>query len=355
MFKKILYVVLVVSTTLLSAQGRPSLVEVAPITKGEVNPLQKFVGTINFDKKSTLVSESAGLVKRVNFEVGDKVKKGAVLVQIDSDLLNAQIKSSIANLEIAKIKLKNSKKDFERYKRLVETKSITIQEYDTAGLEYDSAVQNVVALKASLSQLNIQKRQKRVIAPFDGVIVEKNINISEWASEGKSIATIVNTHSIEIIFNLPVNLVYGLDSSKKTYDIEIGNNIVKAKFHSAIPKGDKLTRTFPVKFKTNIKDMFVFDGQEAKVNLAKKAKIEALIINRDAVIKRFGGEMIFVDNKGVAMMIPVKKLGYIGQNVAIEGKGLVEGMRVVVKGNERVFPNQPIKVLNDMKAQVEQK
>lgn len=354
MLKKILYIVLLVSSSLV-AEGRPALVEVVTILKGEVNPLQKFIGTINFDNKSTLVSQSAGLVKKVNFEVGDNVKKGTVLVQIDADLLNAQIKSATANLEIAKIKLKNSKKDFARYKRLVETKSITIQEYDTAGLEYDSAIQNVVALKASLDQLQIQKKQKIVYAPFDGVIVEKNINISEWASEGKSIAMIVNTSSIEIIFNLPVNLVYGLDASKKTYDIEVGKSIVKAKFHSAIPKGDKLTRTFPVKFKTNIKDMFVFDGQEAKVSLAKKAKIEALIINRDAVIKRFGSEVVFVDNKGMAMMIPVRKLGYIGENVAIEGKGLIEGMRVVIKGNERVFPNQPVKVLNDMKAQVEKK
>lgn len=353
MLKKIFMVIALGCTIAFAAPGA-ALVEVDIIKKGIVNPLQEFVGTVNFDKKSTLASQSSGLVKKVNFEVGDKINKGKVLIEIDSDLLDARIKSYIANVEIAKIKLKNSNKDFLRYKRLLETKSITAQEFDSATLEFDSAQQNVISLKAQLKELKIQKAQKTVIAPFDGIIIEKSIHIGEWAGEGKSVATLVNTSSVEIIFNLPVNLVSGL-KSKSLYDINIANKILKTKFHSAIPKGDKLTRTFPVKFKSDVKDMFVFDGQEARVKLAKKAKIEALIINRDAIIKRFGGEMIFVDNKGVALMIPVRVIGYIGQNAAIAGKGLIEGMRVVVKGNERVFPNQPVKVLNDMNAQLENK
>ncbi len=340
-----IFLTIIIGFGVLYAAPRPALIEVDTIKKGVVNPLQKFVGTINFAKKSTLAAQRSGLVKKVNFEIGDKVKKGKVLVQIDSDLLDAKIKSSIANLEIAKIQMKNSNKDYLRYKRLLETKSITAQEFDTAALEFDSASQNVISLEAQLKQLKIQKIQKTVRAPYDGVIVEKNINIGEWASEGKNIAVFVNTSSVEIIFNLPANLVYGL-KNENIYKMNISNKSINAKFHSAIPKGDKLTRTFPVKFKANVKDMFVFDGQEANVKLAKNAKIEALIINRDAVINRFGSNVVFVDNKGVALMIPVKILGYIGKNVAIEGKGLIEGMSVVVKGNERVFPNQPVKVLN---------
>mgnify|MGYP000509347589 CR=1 FL=1 len=345
MIKKIFSAVLLVSTMLMAAPGA-ALIEVDTIKKGEVNPLQKFVGTVNFDKKSTLASQSSGLVKKVNFEVGDKIKKGKVLVKIDSELLDAKIKSFMANLEISEIKLKNANKDFLRYKRLIETKSITAQEFDTSLLEFNSAQLNVISLNAQLKELKIQKAQKNVMAPFDGVIVEKNINIGEWASEGKSVATIVNTSSVEVIFNLPVNLVSSL-KSKSTHDIKIANKVFQTTFHSAIPKGDKLTRTFPVKFKAEVNKMFVFDGQEASVQLAKSEKMQSLIINRDAVIKRFGSEVVFVNNKGVALMIPVKVLGYLGSNVAIAGKGLVEGMSVVVKGNERVFPNQPVQVINN--------
>ena len=344
MIKKILLGIALSCSVVLAAPGA-ALIEVETIKKGVVNPLQKFVGTVNFDKKSTLASQSSGLIKKVNFEVGDKVKKGKVLVEIDSDLLDARIKSYAANLQIAKIQSENAKKDYNRYKRLLETKSITTQEFDTSMLEFNSAEQNVISLKAQLKELKIQKAQKVVSSPYNAVVVEKVIHIGEWASEGKNMAMIVDTSSIEIIFNLPANLISALND-KKIYEINIANKVLKTKFHSIIPKGDKLTRTFPVKFKANVKDMFVFDGQEASVKLAKQAKMQSLIINRDAVIKRFGSEVIFVNNKGVALMIPVKILGFLGKDVAISGEGLVEGMSVVVKGNERVFPNQAVKVIN---------
>lgn len=115
----------------------------------------------------------------------------------------------------------------------------------------------------------------------------------------------------------------------------------------AIPSGDKLTRTFPVKFKANTKNVFVFDGQEARVNLSKNAKQESLIVPRDAVIKRFGKNVVFIINdKMIAQMIPVQIIAYLESKVAIKAEGLAVGQDIVSKGNERVFPNSPVKIIN---------
>jgi multidrug efflux pump subunit AcrA (membrane-fusion protein) len=70
------------------------------------------------------------------------------------------------------------------------------------------------------------------------------------------------------------------------------------------------------------------------------------MVSRDAVIKRFGQNVVFINNDGKAMMIPVQVVGYDGDKTAIRAKGLQAGAHVVVKGNERIFPNQPIKPLN---------
>ena len=344
MVKKIFQIV-IFGWSVVLASPPPALIEVEFIKEGVLNPLQNFIGTVTLDKKSILASESFGLVNEVNFEVGDDVKKGKVLIQIDSKLLDAKMQSFTANLEIAKIKLNKLYKDFLRYKKLIESNSVTQQEFDRTVLEFTSDKQNVLSLKAQLKELKIQKKQKVVTAPFDGVIIEKNVNIGEWAQTGSSVGTLVDTSSADVIFNLPENLVLGLED-KRLYTIHIGHSILKAKFHSIIPKGDKLTRTFPVKFKIKIEDRFIFDGQEALISLPRKAKIKALIIHRDAVIKRFGNDVVFVNNKGVALMIPVKILGYLKENIAISGKGLNKGMSVVVKGNERVFPNQAVQVIN---------
>ena len=123
--------------------------------------------------------------------------------------------------------------------------------------------------------------------------------------------------------------------------------VVKAKLNGAIPSGDKLTRTFPVKFKADTNGKFVFDGQEARVNLSKNGKQEALLVPRDSVIKRFGQNVVFfINEKMQAQMIPVEIIGYLDNQIAIKGAGLVVGQEIVSKGNERIFPNSPVNIIN---------
>lgn len=338
--------VLFTNTSFLQAAQPAALVETDVLKKKELNDLQEFIGTVNFDKKSKIASESSGIAKNINFEVGQKVKKDEVIVQIDSDILDAQIKASKSAVNMYTVQLKNAKKNFERFSALLEKKSIAQKIYDDSKLEYDVANENLISANAKLNELIIQKSKKQIKAPFSGVIVEKNINTNEWLNQGSQVATIVNTQDLEIIFNLPISFINGLKEGD-IYDIDISEQTIKAKLYAAIPSGDKLTRTFPVRFKADIKDMFVFDGASAKINFAKETKSEALVINRDAVIKRFNMDVIFAVVENKAVMIPVVVTTYSGMAAAITGQGLVDGMQIITKGNERVFPDMDVKVLNN--------
>lgn len=338
--------VLFTNTSFLQAAQPAALVETDVLKKKELNDLQEFIGTVNFDKKSKIASESSGIAKNINFEVGQKVKKDEVIVQIDSDILDAQIKASKSAVNMYTVQLKNAKKNFERFSALLEKKSIAQKIYDDSKLEYDVANENLISANAKLNELIIQKSKKQIKAPFSGVIVEKNINTNEWLNQGSQVATIVNTQDLEIIFNLPISFINGLKEGD-IYDIDISEQTIKAKLYAAIPSGDKLTRTFPVRFKADIKDMFVFDGASAKINFAKETKSEALVINRDAVIKRFNVDVIFAVVENKAVMIPVVVTTYSGMDAAITGQGLVDGMQIITKGNERVFPDMDVKVLNN--------
>lgn len=326
--------------------SQTALVETQALKKQEVNDLQEFVGTVNFDKKSKIASETSGVVKKISFEVGQKVKKDEILIQIDSDILDAQIKASQSAVNMYEVQLKNTKKNYDRFSALIEKKSISQKVFDDSKVEYDVASENLISAKAKLNELSIQKSKKIIKAPYSGVIVEKNININEWLDTGSQIATIVNTQELEVIFNLPISFIGGLKNGDE-YDINISDEIIKAKLYAAIPSGDKLTRTFPVRFKADAKDKFIFDGASAKINFAKESKSVALVINRDAVIKRFNMDVVFTVVNDKAVMIPVKVITYFGLNAAIMADGLVEGMPIVTKGNERVFPDMQVQVLNN--------
>ncbi|MEA3353329.1 MAG: efflux RND transporter periplasmic adaptor subunit [Campylobacterota bacterium] len=324
----------------------PALVNTAKVTKGVVNPLEQFIGTLNFSKTSQMASSTNGVVQKVNFEAGDSLKKGELMVQIDSDILDAQINSAKAFLETAKLNMENVQKDHNRYSELIKTKAISQKTYDDSFFKYSSAKQNLNSAVAKLDELLINKEKKSIKAPYDCVVVEKNIEVSEWASAGKSIATVVDTSKIDIIFNLPSSYIFKLDM-EQNYTVDIKGKLISSKLYASIAKGDRRTRTFPVKFKASVNNSFLYDGMEAKISLPRDKKLNSLTVPRDAVIKRFGQDVIFIDTDGIATMIPVMIVGYTKENAAISAAGLKEGASVVVKGNERIFPNQAIKDLNN--------
>lgn len=344
MIKKI---VLIASLAIYSfgAGQPPALVNTTKVTQGIVNPLEEFIGTLNFSKTSQMSSATSGLVVSVNFEAGDSLKKGDVLIEVDSRTLDTQINSATANVEIAQINVQNTMKDFNRYKDLLEKKSISQKIFDDSYFKYNTAKQNLSIAKAKLSELIIAKEYKTIKAPYDGVVVEKNIEVSEWVDSGKTVATLVATNEIDLIFNLPTSYIYKLDKND-SYDINIKDKIISSKLYASIAKGDIRTRTFPVKFKAKVNNDFLYNGMEVKINLPRSKKQNSLMVPRDAVIKRFGQNVIFLDVDSVATMMPVEILGYTKENVAVFAKGLKKDDSVVVKGNERIFPKQAIKSLD---------
>lgn len=344
MIKKIIILVSL-SVVAFAQTPPPALVNTTKVVKGVVNPLEEFIGTLEFSKTSALASQTNGAVVKMNFESGDKVRKGETLLKVDSKVLDAQIKSSKAGIEVAKTNLEDAKKNYNRYKELIEKKSISQKLYDDSYFKYTLAKSNLNIAKAKLDELLINKSYKSIKAPFNGLIVEKNIELSEWVSAGKTVATIVATNEIDLIFNLPTSYIYKLDKNEN-YNIDLKDKTITSKLYANIAKGDKKTRTFPVKFKAKVKDEFLYDGMEVKINLPRSKKRDALMVPRDAVIKRFGQSVIFLDVDGVATMMPVQIVGYTKKSIAIDAQGLKAGAMVVVKGNERIFPNQPIKSLD---------
>jgi multidrug efflux pump subunit AcrA (membrane-fusion protein) len=118
----------------------------------------------------------------------------------------------------------------------------------------------------------------------------------------------------------------------------------RGKVFALIPKGDIPTRTFPIKVRMN-NTLSLVEGMEARVGLPTTERKRSLLVLRDAVIALYGQPVVFVVIDSKAKMIPVKVIGYQGAMAGIEGYGLSEGMKVVVKGNERLTDGQPVTIL----------
>jgi len=342
--KNLLSTLLIASSLLYSAQEQkappPSLVTTAPITQGIVNPLQTYVGTLYYDKQSKLASEFEGIVSRLNFREGDEVLKETVLIELDSEVLQANIAAKRSNLKALEADLARQERDFNRTKALHDRNSISQSNYDQAfyGVEKLRASTNAVhnELKAMITQLE----KTHIKAPFDGVIAKRNVEIGEWVGKGNVVATLVATDTIEARLNIPARLIETL-KSHKSFQAFIEKREIEVTLKSVIPVADTASRTFPVELNVP-KDAGLIEGMRIDVKVPTLKKQTSFMIPRDAVIKRFGQTVVFAAIDGMAVMIPVNVIGYKMNLAAISGEGLAEKMRIVIKGNERIFPNMPV-------------
>lgn len=343
MFKILLIVTLLLLGVEAEETPRPSLVEVAPLTKGEVHRLQSFVGTLYFNQKSDLASETEGKVLAVHFDSGESVKKGDLLVTLESSVLDKQILASQEALKEAQANHTKSQKDLTRYQKLLTEQSVAQSEYDTIHYATSGLQSRVNALKASLDAQKIERNKKKIYAPYDGIITAKNVEVGEWVKVGDPVAQIVNPYLADITVNIPQNFLHSV-KPKDAVPIIIASEEYTGTVKAIIPLGDKNTRTFPLQV-TLRSDTVLFEGMEAKIQLPNISLENALLIPRDGVIKRFGQQVIFANANNQAMMIPVTVVGYFEDQVAVDSPMLQEGMSIVIKGNERIFPNQPLQVV----------
>jgi len=309
---------------------------------GRLSQKQSFNGTVSFNQKSRLASETEGKVTKLYFDEGDHVKKGELLLEIDSLILDANINATEASIKEVEFALERAQLDFKRYEALFAKQSVSKQKYDEFYFQKMQLEQKLVSLQSSLQAQKILKSKKNLRAPFTGYISERTIQVGEWLKEGSEIALLINPDKIDITMYLPSSYMNAI-SRNTDFRVTINNKVYLAKLIAALLSGDEKTRSFPLKLRLlPTKDRF-FDGAQAQISLEKSSHEDVLMVSRDGVIKRFGNDVVFIIKDEKAQMIPVKIIGFEADKVALSSKELHEGDEVITKGNERIFPNQEIK------------
>ncbi|MCF6159464.1 MAG: efflux RND transporter periplasmic adaptor subunit [wastewater metagenome] len=327
----------------------PVKVVVAEVVADTIAPETEFIGTVYYPQVSNVASEVSGKVDAVTFEEGERVKKGCVLVTINSDLLNKSIQTKKAIYDQIVSDLELATRDLVRIKNLYNEKIVAEQVYDEHRFKVIGLKKKSASIKAEMEGLEVEFQKKIVKVPFDGVIIKKLIEVGEWLSSGTPIATIARDDDVDIITNVPEEVLQSIDPGIPV-PVRVNGSKLSGKVFTIIPQGDILTRTFPIKVRISNSSSLIA-GMEARVVLPRGKRIQTLTVKRDALLTMFGKTIIFAVIDSVAKMIPVQVTGYNGIIAGIESPELEEGMQVVVKGHERLQHDQLVYIINETKLQ----
>ncbi|MDR1451720.1 MAG: efflux RND transporter periplasmic adaptor subunit [Helicobacteraceae bacterium] len=326
---------------LLSADAAAPVVTAA-VERGNIRPSETFVGSLRYATLSKLAAQSAAALETIAVDAGDRVKAGQILAVQESAILSANIAAKTAELKKSKASDEQARKDAERYKALLKQNSVSEQTYEQFRLKAVELAAQSETLAAQLKALEIEKAQRSIRAPFDGVVVERHASVGDYLNAGASAISLAKTDSIELAVYLPASTIGRLDVGTPVGVIVSGERYA-AKIAGVSPRGDAESRLFLTRVAFDKPNQKLLEGMEAALSVAGEASENALLISRDAVVSRLGGNVVFYVENGVAQSANVEILGYDGQNAALRSITLKEGMQAIVKGNERIAPNQPVR------------
>ena len=323
----------------------PTPVQVAVVEIKTVSNQISLVGTTEAFEESTVASEVSGVVKYFPAKEEDFVKKGDVLVNSKETDVKLRLKSAIAAREKILANLQNAQKELKRVSRLKETNSIAEKQYDAAFYTYSALSQDLMQRKTEIELLEYEIKQQKVLAPFSGFVAKEHTQVGEWINKGGPVVTLLGLDKIRITVDVPerYSVLLRPQSDVKVSIQSVSKDLFSGKIYSVLAQGDPNSRTFPIRIHLANPDHLIKSGMAAIVTFNLTDKKDALLVPKDAIVTAGDTRMVFRVADEKAMPLNVKILGYYDGGVAVEGS-LEPGDQVVIRGNERLRPGQPVTV-----------
>ncbi|HET9058040.1 MAG TPA: efflux RND transporter periplasmic adaptor subunit [Chitinophagaceae bacterium] len=238
-------------------------------------------------ESTELHTEVSGRVVSINFKEGGYVNKGALLVKLFDDDLQAQLHKLNVQLQIAE-------KTLERQQELLKINGISQQEVDLSSLQVSNIKADIELLKT-----NIGKTQLR--APFNGRIGLRNISLGAYITPQTVISSLQQIDNLKMEFSVPEK--YGSkikEGMEVSFSIQGSLRKYQAKIIATENMVNETSRSLKVKAVVMQKDKAILPGVFAKVILNFGQNSKALLIPTQAIIPQARNKKVIIYRNGIA-------------------------------------------------------
>ena len=288
---------------------------------------REFPGKLLPAQQSNLAFEIPGKINVINVDIGDVVKKGQILAELDNREATAQLKQAKAKYDLA-LQILN------RYKDLRSEGHISIQDLDNANSE------ELIA-KSQYEFYKVKLEQTKLIAPFDGVIQNRYLDTGSVISGGIPIIEILGSKNVEAHISIPLKFIDKLNIGN-SYDFKIGNKRPKGVLARLAPMtpGGSDNRLAIFNF-----DTFFDPGSIAELNLSLNIEGRGTWVPIKSLSQSEQGiwAIYTVNDKKVVVRDLVEILYFEGEYAFVNGT-LNDGDLVVLGGAQKIIEGKSLNI-----------
>lgn len=327
-----------------AAQG-PTVVKTDDVTRMDFHDQITLIGRTEAIVSSRIVAEVGGRVQSMDVEEGVWVRKGQPLVSIDPENIRLSLAAIEAQAKQAEAQAELAAKDLARTEDLFRRSLIPESRVDSVRVAAVIAEQTYNRLKANRDRLALDLEKCTMRAPFSGYTVKHLVDVGEGVGVGTPVIEMVDLSKVKVTVDLPERHFGHVEIGSEAIVKVSGNedNPVVGRVTGIAPSASETAHTFPVIVTVENKEGRLGGGMLVRATLSLSDSFSSLAVSKDAIIRQGSQTMVYTIVEGKASPIPVSTSSTDGKMVAVQGQGLSEGMPIVVRGNERIFPGSPVK------------
>ena len=285
---------------------------------------------------------------------GDRIGTGAVLVHIRAAEYDDRVRQATSHAAAAEAVAQKARLDFERATRLYETQSITKPDFDAARAQYDATQSELKAARAAASEAKTALGDTSLIAPFDGDIVKKSVELGAFVGPGVPVLAMAKTDIVKFVIGVPDTSVR-LITLGQPVEVAVDafpTRTFQARISRMASAADATTRNFEVEVAIPNRDHRLKVGMIGSLQLpAAEGEIQrsALQVPLSAIVQgkdgKYGVFVVSASKSGqVAMLRPIEVGRVIGSDIGVTS-GLATGEEVITTGANLLKDGQRVEVI----------
>jgi len=298
------------------------------------NQVLALPGTLQAYYDAKIYAQVPGYVHAFYKDIGTHVRKGDVLAIVDTPELDQQVTQARADLSSATSALKLSAVTASRWEDLLRQDAVARQDVDVKEADLAAKTDALKSAKANLDRLLATKQFSRIVAPFDGIVTGRAVDVGALvgnSTSGNPLFTVSDIHALRLYVDVPQSYTSQLASGMAVSLTvpEYSGKRFAAKLVSTSGAISSQTSTMLVQFEVENREGLLKPGSFAQVNLTIPGMVTMLQLPASVLIFRAAGlQVATVDPKGHVTMKPITVGVDLGTTVLV-ASGLTVGDRVV--------------------------
>ena len=331
---------------------------IRPVKIQEINSSQNenfnidFPAQISPTQKTILAFKYAGKIKNINFESGDFVKKRQVIATIDDSDYKVNLEAISKKYEVANAVVQNAEVQFSRAEKLYKGGAMPKKDYDNALMQKNVAISTLKEASVGLENARNILNDTKIIAPYDGYIDKKIVEIGAVVPEGSPVISFISDEITDISVNASLkDIEYIKNASDISFKDNFSEKIYPLKIKTIAQNPDSINLTYPVTFTfSNLsKDEKFLSGQTGTVTISVKNNGDSEILIPLSALFEDNGSKVYLFKNGIAVKTAVE-IGELRETNKISiVKGLKIGDKVIVAGVSKLVDGDRVKLLGGTK------